>query len=409
MTGNSHNVPKIPNRFFLGLCLFMSCSTVLLTSIALAEEPAQGPPIDLSALANIASSIGSNSQVMSMVSSLLNQGNSGAEPVPPPDASALGATMAVAGTGPSVAQTSESIPNPGMPSREDTPISDVPLRRGARQPELDTPAEGAAPISNSMLNQRSQPPQQPIQQFKLPALSGGLGNLVAMLPNVLPNLNLNGLLSSFVKPPVQPMAASPNSASTLDQGIPQQPASSRMSAPILSNKYQAPPTQPPSAQSVINQILTAYASGQIPNEIIQLGLSGRVPAQIIELALSGQIPPAMIQMIITGQVPMSTINAFLSAMQPQGESRRGSLDSQYSHQPRTQQFSFGGGVIGTTRALFEDLFKGSPKEPGQSGSGLSVPTLLGPIPLSMPKFPTARRIGQLLGGTITNVASMIPS
>lgn len=362
-----------------------------LASTAFAEESAPGSSIDLSVLANIASSIGSNPQILNMVSSLMSQGIAGADGAQP-SASSTDAT------GPNVAQPSELGSNEGFPASEDPLSPDIPLRRGARQPGAEMPTEGAGQNLNSMHNQRSQPPQ------RQPAISRSLSSLVALLPNVLPNLNLNGLLSSLIRPLPQHAASAPTSAVTdqqPQQGIPQQQNNGGpnfSSAPAQANRYQA---QGPSAQSVINQVLTAYASGQIPTELIQLGLSGRVPSQVIELALSGQVPSQMIQMIITGQVPMSTINSVLAAMQPQGDSRRGLEPQHYSHHPRLPHFS----VIGTTRALFEDLFRGSTL--GPSGSGL--PTSLGPIPLSIPKFPTARRIGQLLGGTISNMASMIAS
>jgi len=186
----------------------------------------------------------------------------------------------------------------------------------------------------------------------------------------------------------------------------------------------APPIQQPAganpAQAVINQVLSAYAAGQIPNELIQLGLSGRVPPQIIELALSGQVPPQLIQMVITGQIPMTTINAFLNAMQASA-SNAGPSPQQMPVQtqpmsragPMNPQGFFGDGfsstgLFSTTKALFEALFGLNRNKQNQQQQGVSVPTLLGTIPLKMPSMPNVRSLGQMVGGTITNVASMIP-
>lgn len=165
------------------------------------------------------------------------------------------------------------------------------------------------------------------------------------------------------------------------------------------NKNGATPVVKQTAQQVINQILTAYAKGQIPNEMVQLSLSGRVPPQIIELSLSGQVPPQVIQMVITGKVPMETINAFLDAM-TSTENKSASNSTQIF--PGAQLLS-----QVSTKYIFESLFgKNRNKD-----STLMVPTLLGAVPVQIPSIPTlsnVKKFGQIIGNTISNVAAMFP-
>lgn len=415
------------------LYIFIACNCLLLTQIASADDSNAAPQFDLGALANIASSLGSNPQVVNLVSSFLNQGNSG---------SGSGGQRATpsgvvgANTGeppiPELDAGGVIVPIPEDPTAApaaSAQTNEAPVRRGAKQ--LATGASQPSP---------NQPTQRPSVAPVSNPIGGNLGSLMSMLPNVMPNLNLGGLLGNLVKPPnqaqqatsaapdqqVQPQPQPQQQQQQQQQPAPQRQAlaSSRSGLQSTSIKPQSTQTQATNAQSVINQVLTAYASGQIPNELIQLGLSGRVPPQIIELALSGQVPPQMIQMVITGQVPMTTINTFLETIKQPAEAAGGSrmskpiADQPQPPQSQHQQHQFGSGVLGTTRAVFEALFNKShlnpkdvlPNGSNQSGgSSLSVPTLLGPIPLPMPKFPTARKIGQFVGGTISSMASMIPS
>lgn len=135
-----------------------------------------------------------------------------------------------------------------------------------------------------------------------------------------------------------------------------------------------------------------------------------MPPQIIELALSGQVPIEMINMVIKGQIPMQTINAFLSAIQQMQQqpasaptsSSTGSGAAAAGGKPSTP------GVFAATRALFEALFGLNNRNKDPSKPGITVPTLIGPIPLKMPSLPNVRSIGQMVGGTITNFSSMIP-
>lgn len=71
------------------------------------------------------------------------------------------------------------------------------------------------------------------------------------------------------------------------------------------------------------------------------------------------------------------------------------------------------GPFATTRTVLEALFSNSGRWASQQKSdppSIKVPTILGPIPVQLPTtaLSNMRRFGQLVGGTITNVASMIP-
>lgn len=413
---------------------------LLLTTNVLADDLSGSSPLDMGALANIASSLGSNPQVVNLVSSFLNQGNSAQR-------AATASTTSLNLGEPPLPELEVGggviVPIPEDPATQATTQSqtnEVPIRRGTKQV-----TSSAIQTSTNLQTQR--PSSAPTNSL----VGGNMGSLMSLLPNVMPSLNLSGLINNLVKQPNQVQHSIPNATSGIatanspqsqpdaqlqsqQQSVPQSnPSVLQQSAPTslrtTSAKPQPTTTQVTSAQSVINQVLTAYASSQIPNELIQLGLSGRVPPQIIELALSGQVPPQMIQMVVTGQVPMSTINAFLDTIKQPNEfasgsrtTRLGSVadQAQAPASQHQQQPAFNNGVMSTTRTLFEALFNKNhlnPKEVLSSVTGnnqagglsLSLPTLLGPIPLSMPKFPTARRIGQLVGGTISSMASMIPS
>ena len=425
------------DHFFVTLSLTL-CALSITRPIQAEEQQAPGAPVlDLGALASLASNIGSNPQIMSMVSSL----------VAPKPSTGQQATSGVPSQ-----QADASAPTSGVQSNQDTgqavvaqADSSVALRR---QPPQEPGNNGAAKTKQ----QQQQPPAQPQDS---PQATSPMNNLFSLVPNMLSSLSsgaggaaianlasslgpLGNMLGLGKQPtqqaPVQQQQAQQQPAQQQPPSAPTSATGQQPAAPApegATNQQQAPGvvqgasigTANP-AQSVINQVLTAYISGQIPNELIQLGLSGRVPPQIIELALSGQVPSPIIQMIITGQVPMSTINTFLSTMQANGASglsipaaAGSAIGPAYKSVGRTPALeSLTGNVFSTTRNLFESLFglarlrPFDPNQPQQQqqGGAINVPTLLGSFPLRIPTLPNMRSLGQLVGGTISSVSSMIP-
>lgn len=375
----------MPRTNFLSLVSSVIIVLILLAAmrsshmITLADDTS-APPLDLSSLANIASSIGSNPQIMGLVTSFLNQNSKQSS------ASSAGSLNPLL--------TSGSQTNSDYNNDQDVSSSSQDNQFAQSNKKLDSLKKEASSINS--------PPSggnvQIINASPSQANPNSLNGLMSLLPSVLPGLS--GIMNkpakslteaspqSFPPPPLQPQ--SPTATSTVNSP----------SLPLTPPVTQA--TNQNTAQSIVNQILTAYASGQIPNELIQLGLSGKVPPQIIELALSGQVPPQIIQMIITGQVPMSTINAFLATMQ--GSNSNNNIPP-VSNQPAQTAATTKSQSPGITRVIFEALFNRSSKsnDGTSSSSGIKVPTILGPVAI-----PNVRKIGQFVGGTITNVASMIP-
>jgi len=414
------------------IVLMVTLSTLYNNHIALAEDSAAAPAFDISSLASLASNLDSNPQIMSMVSSLLSQQK------PAVGAASAGSAVASGSDGEPTGEfgsLSDLDPNSIVQPPPGEMLSsggELPLKRGAKTASVSTTATTTSET-------------QTTQKSNTASASGSpLSGLMSLLPNVLPNLNLNSLSSllggiggggqkkSAESSASQSSAISQSRSADLDEsaavaptttttstatGLTQTGTQSSSSAATGAAGGGQQAMMAPlavsgnTAQSVINQVLSAYVSGQIPNELIQLGLSGRVPPQIVELALSGQVPPQIIQMIITGQIPMSTINAFLATMQTNGPPRASTSSPSPSNTQSSQSSS---SPLSTTGKIFEALFNfrqlggggGSQKESG--GPSITLPTLLGPVPIQMPTFPNVRRFGQMVGGTITNMASMIP-
>jgi len=345
------------------------------------------PALDMNALASIASTIGSNPQIMSMMSSFLSQ--NGQKSV----------SSQTSPTQPELVPEQE----PNLMAQPETnqfqaQVANEPLKRGMRFGEQP---KSLGVVASNVQASSAIPASMP---GLANANASSLSSLISLLPSVMSNLNIAGLnnVDNQNKQAVSPRTGQEQSISAVQTSSTTQ---------TITSPSQNPPTSPATnspAQSVINQVLVAYASGQIPNELIQLGLSGKVPPQIIELALSGQVPPQIIQMVITGQIPISTINAFLSSMQnndsrtPRISSVSSRPESPASPSPAPSSNFSGLSLSSTTRALFEALFSRNRRD-GQHS--LTVPTLMGQVPI---QIPSARRIGQMVGGTITNVASMIP-
>lgn len=360
-------------------CLFYSmlCFCLLINHNSRLATADDSQALDMNALASLASNLGSNPQIMNIVSNLFNQ--NGQKPSTGGNFAGLSSTeFGVQDQEPtSLVQEAPSAIQP---------ISNEQAKRVVK-PE---PVAPAAPSSQTATTAK-----------KDPAGSNGLGSLMALLPSVLPNLNLGALFGN--KAAASATSTPPAAAPVAPQTNPPQAIQANSASPSQSQANN--PAGGGSAQTVINQILSAYASGQIPNELIQLALSGKVPPQIIELALSGQVPPQLMQMIITGQVPMPTINAFLGTMQTASapQQTQSATPATSSSLSSTGPKATIGGITSTTRAIFEALFKSAVSNSG--GSTIKVPTLLGPVPIPVPNV---RRIGQMVGGTITNVSSLIP-
>lgn len=343
--------------------IFLVCSILSWSdSLVEADEP-NNSGLDMGALANIASSLSSNPQIMSLVSSFLNPKQS-ASP------SSQNSDFGMTDTDPNTGAQDSSLLLPNQPQIVNNQPVQEPLRRAGRQ-QTEPKPEAAAAAS---------------------AKPNPLSNLLSLASNVLPGINVNNLVNTLGSSRSANLNK-PEQATTLTNST---------STNAVNQVYQQQPAATNSAQGVINQILTAYGNGQIPPELIQLALSGRVPPQIVDLALSGQVPPQLIQMIITGQIPMSTINAFLNSVQsqPVAESAQaspaklgGQIRSPDSPQPKSGPFA-------TSRQLFETLF--TPKTQGQS---VTIPTLFGPVLIQRP---SVRRLGQMFGEGISTVASMIP-
>lgn len=343
------------------VALFILGLSVLVRAVP--DDPAGTSQIDLGTLASLASNIGSNPQLISMIGSLLN----------PPSRPAGGSST----------QTDLIVPD-----HESYPAASEPSSGSISEPlKRLTPDEA----------KKSEVVQSPSTNSNNPKTANSLSGLMSLLPNFLPRLDTSlstGSRSTQSNTPVQTQVASsmPISRASRDSGLPETSSVSSSNVPEPGN----------SAQAVINQVLSAYASGQIPSELIQLSLSGRIPASIVDLALSGQVPPQIIQMVITGKIPMSTINTFLDTVQPP------STGSRIAPLGSTQlPINSGIGLLSTTRSIFEALFS-NPFKFGKEKSGLTVPTLLGPIPLQFPLLPSVRKFGQLVGGTISNVSSLVP-
>lgn len=423
--------------YLFNLLLYITLISSTKEQFATADDSGAAPQFDIGALASIASNIGSNPQIMGLVSSLFNQNasqkqtgslsNSNGPNTTPlqPQQQALQLNAADA---PLVSSSTDqdTSANPFVQDSLSNQASgnDSPLRRGLqnKQQLISVGAQQNDPSSKANAGAASSPP------------SNALSGIMSMLPSVLPNLNLGGLgsllgqaglskthsssstsptstsnpSSNFIS--ISSQTSSPAVAAVASNGSPTTSAILPPSIPATMSQVTLPTN---SAQSVINQVLTAYASGQIPNELIQLGLSGRVPSQIIELALSGQVPPQLIQMVITGQVPMSTINAFLATMQssPTGSDQQqqqqsgGSRVRNSAPSAPSSSSAHSNNHSSATRSIFETLFGSLPLSSSSSNASITVPTLLGPLPIPRP---SVRKIGKMVGGTITNVASMIP-
>lgn len=333
------------------ICLLMYFS--LQMTISSAQE-SNSNVFDMSSLANIATSLTSNPQIMGLFSTLMNQKPANQNQ----------------------AQSSDSSRLPEIDSIQDGP----PLI--PNQPTISQTT--SEPIKrNNRFQVEPMSVEQPTNNLN-PSKSSPYSGLMSLASTVLPNVNLNGLMGMLANP---------------KPSVPKQelPATNGTSQPQASVTAQSNPTS--TAQSVVNQVLTAYANGQIPPELIQLGLSGRVPPSIIDLALSGQVPNQIIQMVITGQVPISTINAFLNSLPPQQQQQQSSLQmAEDSSKLGARQST---GVFSTTRTFFETLL-GS-KSP--NGQGFTIPTLFGPVQIQRP---SVRRMGQIFGEGISTVASLIP-
>ena len=398
--------------------------------IVYADDSAIAPAFDMNTLASIASNLGSNPQVMNLVSNLLNSANA----LKP---SLGGNSAAPIGSVPEQNGLSDQDPNSIAPQTDNAgqptaPVSD-PLRQlGSRlptqqaaaipqspqslsslqptlspQPQLQQPQlPTAAPASPAVQQQPQQQSQPQSQQNTFKEASSPFGGFASMLPNLLPGLNLSnfggmgglgglGNLFGLNKTP-QTDGAQKSTSNT--------PQSQDNQTPAQLNQPSAPGTSTNTAQAVINQVLSAYVAGQIPSELIQLALSGRVPPQLVELALSGQVPEQMIQMIITGKVPMSTINAFLGIRQ-QNEQTRSPASTVYGTNNQTPAPS---GIYRQSRKLFETLL-GLGGQKSSSNGYVNVPTLFGPVPVRIPGLSGMRTFGKLVGGTISNVASLIPA
>lgn len=442
---------KLASKLLLiGLCYLSTIQQPF--GIALADDSAAAPAFDMSALASLASNLGSNPQIMSMVSSLLNSN----VPQKPGVGSLTVSPNGQADLTPQSGSTPDQDPNSIV--QQDNGVA---LRRGARQ-EMNSGGPALANIQQQQQQQQAATVAAAPLNAAQPAQgsSNSLNGLLSMMPSVLSSLtsggtgdgggsamasstgslgplnNILGLNKASVTSNNQQVLAQQQPISSIRSDIPAMPENSNQSLPPSPPSPPPPPPPPPPApqqqqqqqpgqstgggnpaQSVINQVLTAYASGQIPNELIQLGLSGRVPPQIIEMVLSGQVPPQIVQMVITGQVPMSTINTFLNTIQPNGSSSGALPQAVQSTTATNPTGTSSRGTTGlatnmfaTTRALFEALFGLARNRDGQQNQqgGIVVPTLLGAIPLRMPSMPNVRSLGQMVGGTITNVASMIP-
>lgn len=352
-----------------GLALILLITASRLVE-ATPDEANSSPQFDLGALASLAS----NPQLISMIGTLFNQ----------PQKSGISSS----------AQSDSIIPEPESNSiTHDTPSSatNEPLRRVTTQQVQEESKRVETPQSSTQAIGDSRPLAPP----------NPLGGLMSLIPNLLPGLDpnilstLTGAKSTQPTPPAQQVAG-PFIPITV---------ASRSSKPLETNaspsaSYPVPGSN--TAQTVINQVLSAYAQGQIPSELIQLSLSGRVPPSIVAMALSGQVPPQVIQMVITGKIPISTINTFLDSMQvPVAGSRAAPAGS-------TPTLSIPGtGLLSTTRSIFEALFA-NPFKVGKDKTSLTVPTLLGPVPIQLPNLPSVRKFGQLVGGTISNVSSLVP-
>jgi hypothetical protein len=408
------------------LALAVAVTTILLSlqphhgRLVTADDSAAAPAFDMGALASLASNIGSNPHIMSLVSNFLNANNGNQK-------QAVGAIGGTTSAQSDMGSVFEQDPN-SIAQQSQAGGGEPPFRRGLR----------VAPLDQSQQQTQSQTGGQS-QAAPSSSQSGSpLSGLISMLPGVLSSFSsssgngggLASLLGSFTKPPPPPPPQQANAADQQQQPQlppqvqgPQQQSQTIMPA-TQPQQAQVPATTSPGlaaqsmgpAQSVINQVLAAYLARQIPDELIQLGLSGRVPPQLIELALSGQVPSQIIQMIITGQVPMSTINAFLNAMQSSGApsnqlaaSSRSSNTLGNANQQIGTTTAFNPtpppmGMFSTTRALFEAIFK----RDSNGRPMINVPTLLGNIPIKIPTIPNVRSFGQMVGGTITNMASMMP-
>lgn len=369
--------PKLCSIF--RLYLFVAISAQL--NIVLAEDPTP-PQLDLGGLANLASSLGGNPQIMGMVSSLFNQ----QAPKPP---------VGVISPAQSDLSRPEAESN-SLVSEDTSAISNEPIKRATGQQTGQTASSLSAPTNAAVAKV---PTQQP----------NPFSGLMSLLPNVLPGLN-SGILSSLSgnKGPPQSSTAVTASAGAVATGqIPTMARSSTTIPADVSSPATVMNNQPSSnsAQAVINQVLTAYASGQIPSELIQLGLSGRVPASIVELALSGVVPQQIIQMVITGQIPIGLINAVLDTLQGYAV---GSKTVTTSALNTFTNESTSGGILSTTRGIFEALFNRPVRSSGKDRSSITVPTLLGPVPIQLPNLPSLRKFGQMVGGTISNVSSLVP-
>lgn len=412
-------------------------ATVITTSLA--DDNAAG--FDLSSLATIASNIGSNPQIMNVVSSLL-------QPKPPSSTSPGAAIAAPASPATGVltqtgADSAGAIeldqplpalppppPPPPVPSADEGSAANEPLKRANRAPSQTVASPAPVPANSPNPAGVAGPTDagKPGAPGANHAASGtaldanSLNGLMSLLPGVLPNLNLSGLAGLLNTSKIPP-ASNPSSPQA-----PPPPSSSQSNAVVAARAGTADQAASggPTAQSVINQVLTAYVSGQIPNELIQMALSGKVPSQIIELALSGQVPSPLLQMIITGQVPTSTIAAFLNSMQnsssSSGSNNNNNNDNNSNNyggsasaspQNPTGSHASTRGPFATTRSILEALFSNSGRRSSQAKAekpSIKVPTILGPVPVQLPTgaLSNVRRFGQLVGGTITNMASMIP-
>lgn len=315
------------------LAVFFMCLTSIFSQISAKADDSNTPSSDMSALASLASSIGSNPQIMNFVSNLMNQ-----KPTTVPQ-SEFGF----------------------LDSDQNSLLPDAPL--------LITPSDQS---KNEPLKRV---PRLKDEQDKDSSMSSGqsraspIGDLMSLASNVIPMMNISNMMSLW-------------------------------GGTNKSLKTPNPIGQPSnSAQGVVNQVLNAYANGQIPNDLIQMALKGRIPPQIINLALSGQIPPQLIEMVITGQIPTSTIEVFLGSIQSPSD-----MSPNGSNFPRASVlFGSNSGIFTTTRTFFESLL--GMKSQQRSNRDVTIPTLFGPVLIQKPSI---RRFGQLVGEGISSMASLLP-
>lgn len=387
-------------------------------NIVLADD---APGLDLNALASIASNLGSNPQILNLVTSFLNQN------VQKPPSSNQMITNNPSETLSDPSTNYEN--NVSQQQQQQQQIQAPPQAQSDSSSIAQNDTKRTNPVTSSVALTTVANNQQGATQSPM-ANVNPLNGLMSLLPNILPGLNnllvppkqqnnygqqqtsaqaSIGQTASANQQTLSLSSANNNSTSsmTIPSNIGSNSNTNSNTNTFTSHINSISNSNSNSAQSVINQVLSAYLSGQIPNELLQLGLSGRIPPQLIELALSGQVPAQMIQMVITGQVPISTINAFLATMQTNNNHASSSSHSSSTEQKSSSNNKYNeqsAPTFSLTKLIFEGLFnRFNVSNSRDSSNSIKVPTLLGPVAL-----PNMRRWGQIVGGTITNVASIIP-